>query len=296
MNRTNSFNLLKDASEIKHKACVFDLDGVLRVGRNVISGSEYLLKHLNERGVKTMILTNECRYTIDDLKDELNEIGMVIPDETIIYTAACAARDYLKDKLERFPSKNFKVCVIGELGLYETIMELQTYDNFTNNSNYEKDEKDESTELYVVLGTVDRIKINHLNKLLKLVNLGAKIITTCKDISDPASKGDFNLGMPMHMLHMIGFNVNRKIHSYSTGKPNPRIGKYIYRCVASAVSNPNEILFVGDTIYTDIQLAEECGFHSCLVLSGNTKKDTINMYTIEPDFILEDINKLNDIL
>ena len=62
------------------------------------------------------------------------------------------------------------------------------------------------------------------------------------------------------------------------------------------VSNPNEILFVGDTIYTDIQLAEECGFHSCLVLSGNTKKDTINMYTIEPDFILEDINKLNDIL
>ena len=68
-------NLLKDASEIKHKACVFDLDGVLRVGRNVLD--RYLLKHLNERGVKTMILTNECRYTIDDLKDELNEIEQV---------------------------------------------------------------------------------------------------------------------------------------------------------------------------------------------------------------------------
>lgn len=293
MNRSNSFNSLKEASEIKHKACVFDLDGVLRVGRNVISGSEYLLKHLNERGVKTMILTNECRYTIDDLKDELNEIGMVIPDETIIYTAACAARDYLQDKLERFPNKNLNVFVIGELGLYETIMELQKYNNFMGNMNYEKET---DNELYVVLGTVDKIKINHLNKLLKLVNLGAKIITTCKDISDPASKGDFNLGMPMHMLHMIGFNVNRKIYSYSTGKPNPRIGKYIYKCMSSAVSNPNEILFVGDTIYTDIQLAEECGFHSCLVLSGNTKKNTINMYTIEPDFILENINKLNDIL
>lgn len=240
-----------------------------------------------------MILTNECRYTIDDLKDELSEIGMIIPDETIIYTAACAARDYLKDKLERFPNKNFKIFVIGELGLYETIMELQTYNNFISNLNYEKEA---NSELYVVLGTVDRIKINHLNKLLKLVNLGAKIITTCKDISDPASKGDFNLGMPMHMLHMIGFNVNRKIHSYSTGKPNPRIGKYIYKCVSSVVSNPNEILFIGDTIYTDIQLAEECGFHSCLVLSGNTKKNTINMYTIDPDFILENINKLNDIL
>ena len=292
MNRSYSFNSLKDVSDITHKACVFDLDGVLRVGKDLISGSEYLLKHLEERNVKTMILTNECRYTVDELKDELNEIGLYIPDETIIYTAACAARDYLKDKLERFPNKKFNVCVIGELGLYETIMELQNYSNFINSNNIE----DTSSELYVILGTVNKIKINHLNKLLKSINAGAKIITTCKDISDPASKGDFNLGMPMHMLHMIGFNVNRKIQSYSTGKPNPRIGKYIYNSLKSYISSTKDILFVGDTIYTDIQLAEECGFHSCLVLSGNTKIETINMYAIEPDFILKDINKLNNIL
>ena len=293
MNRTNSFNLLKETVKMKHKACVFDLDGVLRVGKNIISGSEYILKHLEERGIKTMIITNECRYTIDDLKDELNEIGLYVPDNTIIYTAACASRDYLKEKLERFPEKKFNVCVIGELGLYETIMELHKYSNFISCSD---SEMNGSTELYVIIGTVNKIKINHLNKLLKLINAGAKIITTCKDISDPASKGDFNLGMPMHMLHMIGFNVNQKIHSYSTGKPNPRIGKYIYNLLKMHISSPSDILFIGDTIYTDIQLAEECGFHSCLVLSGNTKKETINLYAIEPDFILNDINKLNDIL
>jgi HAD superfamily hydrolase (TIGR01450 family) len=293
MNRSNSLNSLKNTVDMKHKACVFDLDGVLRVGKDIIQGSEYLLRHLNERGIKTMILTNECRYTVEELKDELSEIGLYIPEDTIIYTAACAARDYLKDKLKRFPNRKLNVCVIGELGLYETIMELQEYANFISCSNKEEDE---NTELYVVLGTVNKIKINHLNKLLKLVQKGAKIITTCKDISDPASKGDFNLGMPMHILHMIGFNVNRKIHSYSTGKPNPRIGKYIYNSLKNNISKPDDILFVGDTIYTDIQLAEECGFDSCLVLSGNTKKDTANMFTIEPDFILENINYLNDIL
>ena len=293
MNRSKSQNSLKDTLEICHKVCVFDLDGVLRVGKDIIKGSEYLLKHLKERGIKTMILTNECRYSVDELKDELNEIGLHIPEDTIIYTAACAARDYLKDKLKRFPNRNLNVCVIGELGLYETIMELHEYDNFISCSN---NKENKNTDLYVVLGTVNKIKINHLNKLLKLVKRGAKIITTCKDISDPASKGDFNLGMPMHMLHMIGFNVNRKIHSYSTGKPNPRIGKYIYNSFKKHISKPSDILFIGDTIYTDIQLAEECGFHSCLVLSGNTKRETVNMYTIEPDFILEDINNLNDIL
>lgn len=295
MNRSKSFNSLKDAKDIKHKACVFDLDGVLRIGKELISGSEYLLEHLHQRGVKTMILTNECRYTIDELKDELTELGLHIPEETIIYTAACAARDYLKDKLERFPNKIFKVNVIGELGLYETIMELQNYKNFVNCSNKIND-SNANIELYIVLGTVNKIKINHLNKLLKLIKAGAKIITTCKDISDPASKGDFNLGMPMHMLHMIGFNVNRKIHSYSTGKPNPRIGRYIYNSLSPYISSPKDILFIGDTIYTDIQLAEESGFNSCLVLSGNTKKDTINVYTIEPEFVLENINDLNNIL
>lgn len=295
MNRSKSFNSLKDAKDIKHKACVFDLDGVLRIGKELISGSEYLLEHLSQRGVKTMILTNECRYTIDELKDELTELGLHIPEETIIYTAACAARDYLKDKLERFPNKIFKVNVIGELGLYETIMELQHYKNFVNCSN-KINVSNANIELYIVLGTVNKIKINHLNKLLKLIKAGAKIITTCKDISDPASKGDFNLGMPMHMLHMIGFNVNRKIHSYSTGKPNPRISKYIYNSLSPYVSSPKDILFIGDTIYTDIQLAEESGFHSCLVLSGNTKKDTMNVYTIEPEFVLNNINDLNKIL
>ena len=112
MNRSRSFNSLKNAELIKHKACVFDLDGVLRIGKKIIDGSEYLLKHLNERGLKTMIITNECRYTIDELKDELTEIGLYIPEDTIIYTAACAARDYLKDKLERFPNKTFNIYII----------------------------------------------------------------------------------------------------------------------------------------------------------------------------------------
>jgi len=62
------------------------------------------------------------------------------------------------------------------------------------------------------------------------------------------------------------------------------------------ITDPTKILFVGDTMYTDIRLAEESGFKSCLVLSGNTKIEALNTYTIDPDFVINDITELDKII
>ena len=56
------------------------------------------------------------------------------------------------------------------------------------------------------------------------------------------------------------------------------------------------MLFVGDTIYTDIQLANESGMKSCLVLTGNSKLDTIKNYVIEPDIIINTIWDLRKLI
>lgn len=124
--------------------------------------------------------------------------------------------------------------------------------------------KEYDEELYLIIGTVNKIKIKDLNR----VAAGAKIIITCPDTTEPSSKGDCNLGMPNHMLHMIGYNI--KTSSYSTGKPNPIHKDIIMETLKLKL--PNEILFIGETLYTDIRLAEESNFKSCLVLSGNTRK------------------------
>ena len=88
MNRSKSQNSLKNTLEICHKVCVFDLDGVLRIGKDIIKGSEYLLKHLKERGIKTMILTNECRYSVDELKDELSCVKLPVTWLSVIMFVA----------------------------------------------------------------------------------------------------------------------------------------------------------------------------------------------------------------
>ena len=62
-----------------------------------------------------------------------------------------------------------------------------------------------------------------LDKGLNWAKAKAKIITTCNDVSDPNSKGDFNIGMPNHILHILNFTI--KTNSYSLGKPSPFISK-----------------------------------------------------------------------
>ena len=52
---------------------------------------------------------------------------------------------------------------------------------------------------------------------------------------------------------MVNYNVKTK--SYSTGKPHPIHKEKIMETLE--IDNPNEILFIGDTIYSDIRLAEE---------------------------------------
>jgi len=152
--------------------------------------------------------------------------------------------------------------------------------------------------LYLVIGTVDKIKISTLEKVRKWINAGAQIITTCCDMSDPSSKGDFTLGMPNHILHMASFNTLNYTKPYSTGKPNPIHAKAILRQFRSEDStiDANEILFVGDTIYTDIQLAEESGFKSALVLSGNTKEDAIKKTVVESDFVIKSVRDVPDLI
>ena len=64
---------------------VFDMDGVLRIGEHPIEHSNKIIKYLHKKNIPGMISTNECRYTDNELRSDLNEMGIEIPDSWIIY-------------------------------------------------------------------------------------------------------------------------------------------------------------------------------------------------------------------
>ena len=82
------------------KAVVFDMDGVLRIGNNKLDGAERIFTKLGQAGIKSMIVTNECRYTVKELKDDLYEMGVSIPDSTQIITPGLMIYEYLEKDIK----------------------------------------------------------------------------------------------------------------------------------------------------------------------------------------------------
>ena len=274
---------------MKFKGVAFDMDGVLRIGEHPVDSVNKTLKYLEKSKIPYMISTNECRFSENELRDNLNEIGIDISSDCEIYTSGMATRDYIKKKLEKNPNTIYSVGIIGEIGLFETLNELAVYPNFKICDVPPK----YKTTLILVIGTLNKIKITNLEKGLKWIKSGAKVIKTCSDTTDPSSKGDYNLAMPSHILHLLEYNV-KTTKGYSLGKPHPIHAQKIKNVFKNIPVN--EILFVGDTILTDIQLAEENCIQSCLVLTGNTNKETLKNYIIEPDYIIDSVKDLKTIL
>jgi HAD superfamily hydrolase (TIGR01450 family) len=73
-----------------------------------------------------------------------------------------------------------------------------------------------------------------------------------------------------------------------TGKPNKLLGQLAVSACGRGDIDPMRVLVVGDRIDTDIDLAKNCGFKSCLVLSGVSRlEDLTNVPMVErPDYVV----------
>jgi len=276
------------------------MDGVLRIGNNIIDGSHNIIPLLkNKFDINSIILTNECRYTNRYLKNNLEELGIKLENDTIIYTSANSIQYFFEQNIMNKHNK-INIIYIGENGLKQAIynLNLNNNDNIRIYSSYDRIDKEykyiKNNKFYMVIGTINNISIEILENILYWLKFKPKIFTTCKDMNDPSSKGNFHLGLPNQILHILKYNA-KTIH-YSLGKPNPIITRNILEKAKYEFNIPNikneEIIVIGDTLYTDIRLAVEAGFKSILVLSGNTKSSGLKNYVLEPDYVMDSVNTL----
>lgn len=269
-------------------AVVFDLDGVLRIGSAAVPGANDAVKMLTERGIPFMICTNECRYVPSQIAQMLHDMGVEIPPATPIYTAGLAVRDYLQSKIDR--KEALGIGIVGEQGLHhvlsvfgDRIIEepMQVVNQIGNHPTQQY------LKQYLVIGTLNEHSPPVLDKIRKWIHAGAVVITSCCDLSDPSAA---TMGMPNALLQMCGFRAT----PYTTGKPHPIWARAILSRFPGYAAH--EILFVGDTLYTDIRLAEESGFQSALVLCGNTTREALKDSVVSPDHVIESVAALSDLL
>ncbi|MCK4637333.1 MAG: HAD-IIA family hydrolase [Methanomicrobia archaeon] len=245
------------------KGIIFDIDGVLEFQGKIYDGAIETINSLRDKGIVLRFLTNSTLKSRKSCADKLKKRGFRIFEEEII-TASYATALYLK-KL------NPKSCwvMLEREGLNE-------FRDFTQNM-----EKPE----YVVVGdNRSNFDFNHLNKALRLLLKGVKLIAMTPGLVD-ASMGQLELdvGSWAQMLERAS-----GVKAVYVGKPNP----YVFELALKSMNlDRSEVVMVGDQISTDIKGANNVGMRSILLKTGEFDERDLNS-NIKPDFIFDSIRDI----
>jgi NagD protein len=249
--------------EKRKKSYLIDMDGVLVHGERAIPGAKEFIERLNQGGNKYLILTNNSRYTPDDLQHRLNLSGIPV-DRSHLFSSAMATAAFVQSQ-----KPGGSAYVLGGTGLYQAL----------TGAGYSL--TDYNPE-YVILGETDSYSYDRIIRASQLIMTGVPFIATNPDPSGPSESGSIpGCGAVAAMLELAtGYTP------YFVGKPNPLIMRLALRFLDEHSVNA---VMVGDRMDTDMKVGLESGLETILVLSGVTSKDSIKKFPYRPQTVLNSV-------
>eukprot|EP00051_Salpingoeca_urceolata_P011698 m.145218 g.145218 ORF g.145218 m.145218 type:complete len:461 (+) comp17218_c0_seq2:256-1638(+) len=266
---------------------LFDMDGVLHRCGDPIRGAKSFLRLLKETNTPFALLTNECRYTSSDLAKQLHEmLGVQLADNEL-YTAANSARDFFK-RLFRHGFRG-STYVVGEQGLLANLQEAYNSPNVTGKVFSGDDPEPDTPVEYVVIGTINEGSFLSTERSAEFIARGARLVYTCPDYFARRPDG-WEFGTPKPTVELLERVTG--CESYNLGKPNPHMLRMALANLLGPHLTWKQVLFVGDSIGTDIRTSIENGIDCALVLSGTTSEDMLARSPLQPNFVFQDIKEL----
>ena len=249
------------------KTYLIDMDGVLVHGERPIPGAKEFIERLKDGGHKFIILTNNSRYTPDDLQHRLKASGISVGTEHL-FSSAMATASFVKSQ-----NPHGSAYVLGGTGLYQALNEVGYI-----LTDYNPD--------FVILGEADSLSYDRIVRASQLIMEGIPFIATNPDPSGPAETGIIpGCGAVAAMLQTAtGYSP------YFVGKPNPLIMRLALRFLDEHSENA---VMVGDRMDTDIKVGLESGLQTILVLTGVTKQEMIKKSPYRPGQV---VNSVADIM
>jgi NagD protein len=247
---------------------LIDMDGVIYRGNELIPGAQRFINGLIDRDVPFLFLTNNSQRTRRDVAIKLNRMG-IYASEKHIFTCAMATARYLKNQ-----KPNGTAYVIGEGGLLNAL-----YHN-----GYAVVDNDPD---YVVVGEGRTLNWEMMEKAVRMIKKGAKLIATNLDPNCPTAQG-LRPGCGA-IIALLETATGTK--AFSLGKPSP----VMMRAARKELGlQTDETVMIGDTMETDILGGVQMGYKTVLVLSGGTKREDLAHYAFEPDLVIDSIGDLRE--
>jgi 4-nitrophenyl phosphatase len=257
-----------------YEAYIFDLDGTIYLGRDLLPGAKRLIDELRARDKPVRFLSNNPTRDRDMYVSKLTKLGIPAGVEDIVNTVVTMTRWLLANHPDAV------VFPIAEQPLIRALDEagIRMSDN--------------PAEIDIVIASYDRgFDYRKLQIAFDAIwyYKRARLVATNPDPYCPMEGGR---GEPdaAAVIAAIQACTGTKLEA-NTGKPDP----IMLRAALEGLDvKPTDCAMVGDRMSTDIRMALDTGMASVLVLTGETTlKDLEGLSPADtPDFVLDRVDRL----
>jgi HAD superfamily hydrolase (TIGR01450 family) len=255
-------------------AYLFDLDGTIYLGSELLPGAKQLIENLRAAGAKTIFLSNNPTRDPDMYVRKLNELGIPTKREEILNTVVTTVL-WLKQN-----HPDAVVFPIAEQPLVNALLEAGI--KISN----------DPTEIDIVIASYDRtFDYSKLQIAFDAIwqHKRAFLITTNPDRYCPFPGGR---GEPDAAGIVAAIEATTGTRCVANmGKPDSTM---IETALAEIGVAAERTLMVGDRLETDVRMAVNAGMKSALVLTGDSKLQDLDNTdrALWPTFVLQSIATL----
>ena len=257
------------------KLVLFDMDGTVYLGNKLIDGALDCFNYLRKNNINYVFITNNSSHDISFYEKKVNAFGIPCNRDNFYSSIETTIRTLKKDGIK-------EVNVLGNKCLIDALSKefklVQTFD------------PKKKVQAIVVGFNTELVYENLKTTALYLQNGCDHYYATNVDYRCPIEDGYYipDCGGLCEWLYLCTGKRPRFL-----GKPEPDM----INCLIEKFNVKKEdVLVVGDRIYTDIKSGINAGVDTCAVLSGEISTDDIKKSRDKPTHILDSIKDLYKIL
>ncbi|MGC0252088.1 HAD-IIA family hydrolase [Pseudactinotalea sp. Z1748] len=237
------------------QAYIFDMDGTVYLGEEMLPGATRLITELRRRGLPVRFLSNNPTKDPGQYAEKLDRLGLPTPEDEIVNTVVTMTR-WLQThhpQAKVYPiAEEPLVRALGEAGIAIT---------------------DDPAQIDIVIASYDRT-FTYAKLQIAFDALWfhgrAILVTTNPDryCPFPGGRGEPDAAAIVAAIEACtGVKLSKNV-----GKPDPDM---LTAALAGLDVDPVNALMVGDRLHTDIRMATDAGMPSAMVLTGDSSADEV---------------------
>ncbi|HZJ82889.1 MAG TPA: HAD-IIA family hydrolase, partial [Clostridia bacterium] len=242
------------------KCFILDMDGTFYLGDRLLDGSLEFIDKLKTTGHDFLFFTNNSSMSPNVYVEKLDKMGCPVGKDKVVNSGMVTIH-YLKKHYT-----DARVLLLGTPMLEEQFKDMEI-------SLVEEDPD------LVVVGFDTTITYEKLTRACTYIRKGVPFIATHPDFNCPTEEGF----IPDCGAICAFITASTDVLPKYLGKPHRETLDFILDHLDQSA---DEIVFVGDRLYTDIAIGVNHGVTSVLVLSGEAQIEDIEKSKVKPDIVV----------